>query len=154
MAKLIRPANPAVVEQDVTEPSTKKPRVGEQQSSAALTLLLLRDGLSKDPAISHASHVQLRPPVKAMQEDRWDHVSITDDEEDDSFFPTSIASKRDRPATTAPSARTVPAFPLQPLKRTPTLYRPSHFLPEGRPLAAPPSLLMPRGFVLRQPARK
>ncbi|GAX27901.1 hypothetical protein FisN_21Hu251 [Fistulifera solaris] len=153
MAKIISPANPAIVEQDVTEPAMKKQRVGEQQSSAALTLLLLRDGPSKDPATNHLRTVKARPPVKVMEKEARAHVSITDDE-DEAVFSAGIASKRVRPVRTVSSVKSVPTLPLQPLKRTPTLYRPPHFLPEGRPLAAPPSLRMPRGFVLRQPTRK
>lgn len=152
MGKIPHPYNPAIVEQDTTEPSMKKQRVGEQ-SSAALTLLLLRDGLSADPIVNHTHNGQARPPVVAMQKDKGIHVSVTDDE-DEALSHSSIASKRARPASAVVSAKIVPALPLQPLVRRPTLYQSAPFLPEGRPLAAPPQLRMPRGFVLRQPVSK
>ena len=151
MAKIIHPSNPAVVEQDATEPSTKKQRTDERPSSAALMLLLLRDGLSSDYALNQTSNGKAHPPVMAMKKKEGAHVSITDDE-DETFPHSSITSKRVRPAPTISPVKSAPSMPTQPLGPKPTLFQPPRFLPEGRPLAAPPSLRMPRGFVFRQPA--
>lgn len=143
MGKRTYPSDPFILEHNSIEPLIKKRHIGEQDS-AALTLLLLRDGSSTEASVNQASKDQACLPEVDKQTERGVHVT---DDEGDSLSRSSIASKRTRPVLCVSSAKSIPNMPV----RSSPLCQPPHFLPVGRPLAAPPTLGMPRGFQLRQP---
>lgn len=150
MGELSFSSNPAIVEPDPRE--LKKRRFAEQ-GSAALTLLLLRDGTPIDSSVNHANSCEAKLSVGEHLRDQDVHAPVTDDEgELKSHF--SVASKRHRPVVCKSPANLAMRTQFHIPGKLSTLLQPSCYLPEGRPLPAPPKLQMPRGFLLRKPPSK